>query len=172
MKMVKSVAVLAVAALACFASLVLFAPPASAAGDPDPLISVEYIGVNPALESIDSGSPEFSGDIMQSLSSAKLGSDPADESAFLLRLQKNLALEFCTVSGFSAQGRPLPGESLAKYSLPEGEVYLFRHHVPEGMPNLLVCARAGAERLCWAPRFSGMDGSVELDPGFILFEKN
>ena len=85
---------------------------------------------------------------------------------------KDLTLEFCAVEGFTEQGKLIPGETLATHSLQTGEVYLFGHLVPEGVPNLLVCARDGQNLLCLAPRFSGQDDSVLLEPGFVLFKKN
>ena len=141
-------------------------------GEPAALVSVEHIGVNPAVESIDAETPFIFGDAKQSLSSTKFGGDPAYEDAFLLRPEIALTLEFLTVEGFSEQGAPLPGEPFAKQELNKGDVYLFRHQVPEGMPNLIVCAARDQERYCWVPRFSGIDGSVELDPGFIVFKKD
>jgi len=140
--------------------------------DPAALVSVEHIGVNPAIESIDANTPFIFGDAAQSLSSTTFGGDPSQEDAFLLRPQTALILEFVAVGNFSAQGKPLPGASLAKQALNKGDVYLFRHHVPEGMPNLMVCAVGGQMRHCWTPRFSGKDGSVEPDPGFIVFKKD
>ena len=141
-------------------------------GEPAALVSVEYIGINPAVASMDAGTPFIFGDASQSLSSARFGGDPAFENAFLLRPNTALTLEFLTVEDFSAQGVPLPGETLAKQQIKKGDVYLFRHHVPEGMPNLMVCAAGGQARHCWTPLFSGKDGSVELDPGFIVFTKD
>ena len=140
--------------------------------EPSAMVSVQYIGVNPAVESIDADTPFIHGDVAKSLSSAKLGGDPASENAFLLRTKKSLKLEFVMVEGFSQQGQPIPGDLLDSVTLEKGVVYLFRHHVPEGMPNLLVCAKDEIARLCWTPRFSGVDGSVELDPGFVLFKTN
>ena len=150
----------AVAFIVCVAVFAFSTQFAAAEVKIEPLVSVEYIGVNPAVESIDADAPSISGDIHDSLTSSKL------------RSQKDLILEFFTVGDFTAQGRPTPGELLGKYSLKNGDVYLFRHHVPEGMPNLIVCARAGKTFSCWVPRFSGVDGSVELDPGFAPFTKN
>lgn len=54
-----------------------------------------------------------------------------------------------------------------------GETYSFSHLVPEGIPNLTVCATAesGPEanrELCWIPFFSGEDGSLMMDAGFRL----
>ena len=83
-----------------------------------------------------------------------------------------LALQFFSVSGFSEQGVPLPGDIVSAFFVGKGEAYLLRHHVPEGMPNLIVCARDEKDTACWGPRFRGVDGSVELDPGFVLFTKN
>lgn len=134
------------------------------------MISVEYIGVNPALESIDAGTPFLFGDVETSLSASRLGGDPSFENAFLLRPTQPLLLEFFAVDGFSPEGKLLPGEVLERQALRKGEVYLFRHHVPEGMPNLLVCGHDGVARRCWTPRFSGMDEAVKLDPGFVLFK--
>lgn len=162
----------AVAFIVCVAVFAFSTQFAAAEVKIEPLVSVEYIGVNPAVESIDADAPSISGDIHDSLTSSKLGGDRTSESAFLLRSQKDLILEFFTVGDFTAQGRPTPDELLGKYSLKNGDVYLFRHHVPEGMPNLIVCARAGKTFSCWVPRFSGVDGSVELDPGFAPFTKN
>jgi hypothetical protein len=161
--------------LTAFLMLVVATRGVAAAETPFPaLILVEHLGVNIAAESIDAGTGEICGDVAQSLSSAKLGGDPALENAFLLRLQTAITLEFFTVEGISEQGVPIPGESLAKYGLQAGDVYLFKHHVPEGMPNLIVCAvtqRGQERRSCWTPRFSGIDGSLELDPGFGRFSK-
>ncbi len=172
MRKIKSVVFSAATFIACFATFVLSAQITFAASGNAPLVSVEYVGVNPAVESINVDAPSISGDTQESLSSAKLGGDRTLENAFLLRSQKALALKFYTVGDFTAQGTPALGDLLAEHQLQKGEVYLFRHLVPEGMPNLLVCAQDETEQLCWTPRFSGVDGSVELDPGFIPFTRD
>jgi hypothetical protein len=170
MKNTKGHIFLSAACIACFAMLAACAPPALAASKVAPLVSVEHLGVNPAVASIYAKVPRLFGDVGPSLSSSVLHGDPASEDAFLLRPQTALNLEFFTVENLSAQGHPLPGRSLIKRALNKGDVYLFRHHVPEGMPNLMVCAARERERHCWIPRFGGMDGdSLYLAPGFILF---
>lgn len=172
MREIRNTAFLAATFIICFAAFALSAQFAFAANGNASLVSVEYIGVNPNVESITTHAPSISGDTQESLSSARLGGDRTLESAFLLRSQKALVLKFYTAGDFTAQGIPAPGDILAEHQLQKGEIYLFRHLVPEGMPNLLVCAQDETERLCWIPRFSGVDGSVELDPGFILFKKD
>ena len=172
MEAVSCVRVLPVFLIFVFHVMAVAPQSALGANEPAALVSVEYIGVNPAIESINAETTFIFGDAKRSLSSIKLGGDPAHENAFLLRPKTALTLEFLTVGDFSPQGVPLPGESLAKLALNKGDVYLFRHHVPEGMPNLIVCAARDQERRCWIPRFSGVDGSAELDPGFIVFKKD
>ena len=54
-----------------------------------------------------------------------------------------------------------------------GETYTFSHLVPEGIPDLTVCATAESgpaaqQELCWTPFFSGKDGSLMMDAGFRL----
>jgi len=179
MRNAKSHVFLSAVCIACCAMFVACALPALAASTVAPLVSVEYLGVNPAVASIYAKVPRLFGDVGPSLSSSVLHGDPASEDAFLLRPQTTLTLEFLTVEKLSAQGHPLPGRPLIKRTLNKGDVYLFRHHVPEGMPNLMVCAvrereaRPLRERRCWIPRFSGMDGgTLYMDPGFILFSKD
>ena len=173
MKDTKSHIFLSAAVIVCCAMLVAYALPALAASKAAPLVSVEHLGVNPAIASIYAKVPRLFGDVGPSLSSSVLHGDPASEDAFLLRPQTALTLEFFTVENLSAQGHPLPGRLLIKRVLNKGDAYLFRHHVPEGMPNLMVCAVREQERRCWIPRFSSMDGgSLYMDPGFILFTKD
>ncbi len=71
------------------------------------LISVEYIGINPDINAIDANSPEILGDVLQSIASQKLGTDPALENAFLLRPSKALILEYFAVTDLSPEGKPL-----------------------------------------------------------------
>ncbi|MDY0275373.1 MAG: hypothetical protein RBR42_08040 [Desulfomicrobium sp.] len=136
------------------------------------LISVQYIGVDLDMETITQlldPSESLLGDVTQSLSFQIHGSEKTLENCFLLRPQQPVLLEFFTVDGFSDQGIPLPGQLLAEHKLQVGDVFLFRHLVPEGMPNLLLCAQDETGRYYWHPRFSGMDGSLELNQGFIHF---
>ena len=126
MRKIKSVVFSAATFIACFATFVLSAQITFAASGNAPLVSVEYVGVNPAVESINVDAPSISGDTQESLSSAKLGGDRTLENAFLLRSQKALALKFYTVGDFTAQGTPALGDLLAEHQLQKGEVYLFR----------------------------------------------
>ncbi|GAB1409550.1 hypothetical protein MASR1M90_07040 [Desulfovibrionales bacterium] len=136
------------------------------------LVSVEYVGVNPPIESIKNdlvSSEILLGDVALSLSATLFGTDPTVEHAFLLRPEKELLLEFFTVDGYSDQGVPLPGQLLATHTLHPGNVFLFRHLVPEGIPNLLLCVQDETGSYYWYPRFSGVDGFIELDQGFSHF---
>jgi hypothetical protein len=137
-----------------------------------PLVSVEHLGVNIAAESIQTETGFIAGDVKQSLSSSKLGSDPVFEDAFLLRSQTEVTLTFLAMEDFSAQNAPLPDKTLARHDLKKDEVYLFKHQIPKDMPNLIVCAQGGGMRRYWIPRFSDVDGSLMLDPGFASFNKN
>lgn len=61
------------------------------------LVSVEYVGVNPPIESIKNdlvSSEILLGDVALSLSATLFGTDPTVEHAFLLRPEKELLLEF------------------------------------------------------------------------------
>ena len=58
--------------------------------------------------------------------------------------------------------KPTPGEILRKIALKKGEACRVRFLVPEGMPQIMVCA----DDTCGTPEFSGMDGSLLLGPGF------
>jgi len=49
----------------------------------------------------------------------------------------------------------------------EGEGFVLRHLVSEGIPNLAMCFMGvDRHRNCWVPRYSGEDGSLILDDGF------
>lgn len=138
----------------------------------EPLLSVEDLGLDPDLEAITKDNPSLIGDTQKSLSSIHFGNDTTAENIFLLRAQKTLVLKFYAVGDYTAQGQPIPGELLAEHLLQQGDAYLFRHLVPEGMPNMVICAQDEISKKCWIPRFSGLDGTLELDPGFVLFNEN
>ena len=64
-----------------------------------------------------------------------------------------------------------PTRTLSTRRLRAGESETFSHLVPEGAPNLRVCATAASgpeakRERCWTPFFSGEDGSLILDEGF------
>ena len=111
------------------------------------------------------------GDIHDSVSLRLFGGTMQDLTFFLLWPQESVTVEICRVGDFAA-GQPIPGEVVGagKAVLP-GESYIFSHVIPEGMPNLLVCARTESKRLCWAPAFSGVDGSLMFSPGFVPYVK-
>lgn len=53
--------------------------------------------------------------------------------------------------------------------LAAGESYSFTFLPAGDIPNLALCARPqSGEELCWTPSFSGEDGHLEMDPGFVL----
>ena len=63
------------------------------------------------------------------------------------------------------------GEPFAVAELTEGEKYVFRTTVPEGMPNLMVCVTGEQGRdYFWTPAFSGEDGSLITNEEFIPWE--
>ena len=54
--------------------------------------------------------------------------------------------------------------------LKPGGSYIFSHLIPEGIPDLSICAQTGSSpetELCWTPSFSGEDGHLILAPGFV-----
>lgn len=153
-------------AFAVFLAVLIFSLPVWAAGETALLIRVKHLGINPVEGSI----KEHATFIVAE--GNPLESERSAADVFLLWPERPLALQFFSVSGFSEQGVPLPGDIVSAFFVGKGEAYLLRHHVPEGMPNLIVCARDEKDTACWVPRFSGVDGSVELDPGFVLFTKN
>ena len=165
MQRIKNTAFLATA-FAIFLAVLIFSLPVWAAGAREPLIRVKHLGINPVEELL----KEHATFIVAEGNPLKSERSAAD--VFLLWPERPLALQFFSVSGFSEQGVPLPGDIVSAFFVGKGEAYLLRHHVPEGMPNLIVCARDEKDTACWVPRFSGVDGSVELDPGFVLFTKN
>ena len=53
--------------------------------------------------------------------------------------------------------------------LAAGESYSFTFLPAGDIPNLALCAKPqSGEELCWTPSFSGEDGHLEMDPGFVL----
>ena len=158
----------AILALSC-ATTIPLAPSAVMGEDAVRLISVKHLGINPV---VDINSLNTSAAIKNSdqyfLINTLDSDDAAAADGFLLQAHQDLTLEFHAIDDFSPQGEAILGEELAAYPLQSGEVFCLRHLVSEGMPNLLVCAKTSADTWCWAPRFSGLDGSLELDPGFIL----
>jgi hypothetical protein len=45
--------------------------------------------------------------------------------------------------------------------------FIVRMRVSEGIPNLVLClSESNGARTCWTPRYSGVDNSLVLDPGF------
>lgn len=128
------------------------------------LVAVQYVE-DPSKMSLDA---VVDGDI-QDIVSHQYSGDLQELKDFLIRPQQPLIIEIRSVSGFVA-GQATPGEvTHASKVIKPGEAYLLSHAVPEGMPNLLVCAKTDSKRLCWAPSFSGVDGSLILAPGFILY---
>lgn len=97
--------------------------------------------------------------------------DGVDEhgcNSFQLRANENLTLTF-RKAVFNEEDYSLaPGEILSKISLKERESCLFKALIPEGVPNLMVCA----DEVCWTPGFSGEDGSLVVSAGFEQFSPN
>lgn len=160
-------------AMCILCAFVFTASPVLAAKKVATLVSVEYVGNIQDVEwAKNLSSPNIIGDVSpQSLSSKLFGSDPAHESMFILRASKALSLEIFTVEDIADNGKPIQGKLVGKFALPANGEYLLRHQVPEGMPNLLICAQNAATRHCWYPRFSGVDGLVEMDPGFVRYKR-
>ena len=137
-----------------------------------PLVTVQDLGTNSetiVMNDLVSPSETLIKQIADPLSSTTANLDPGLKNTFLLRAQQNIILRFFTVAGFTDQGIPLPDQLLEAHELQPEQVLVFRHLVPEGMPNLLLRAQGQDGHYYWYPRFSGMDGSLELDPGFTLF---
>ena len=67
---------------------------------------------------------------------------------FLLLWPKSpLTIEICRVCGLM-NGKATPGKIMAEsQTIKPGEAYIFGHHLPEGIPNLLVCARTDAKKI-------------------------
>ena len=112
------------------------------------------------------------GDVQDATSLQLFGGTLQDLTLFLLWPQEPLVIEICQVSGFE-KGHPIPGDVAARSEvITPGNAYMFGHTIPEGMPNLLACAKTKTQRLCWAPAFSGKDNSLMLSPGFGLHRKS
>ncbi|MDL2313512.1 hypothetical protein LJC36_00860 [Desulfovibrio sp. OttesenSCG-928-C14] len=153
-------------ALALILSLpcMALAAQAEGAGAQKALVAVQYVEDSSQMN-LDA---VVDGDI-QDIVSHQYSGDLQDLKDFLIYPQQPLIIEICAVSGF-ADGQATPGEvTHTSKVIKAGEAYMLSHLVPEGMPNLLVCAKTDSKRLCWAPLFSGVDDSLILAPGFILY---
>lgn len=96
------------------------------------------------------------------------GVDEHGCNSFQLRANENLTLTFRKAVLNEEDYSLAPGEVLSKISLKEGESSLLKALIPEGVPNLMVCA----DEVCWTPGFSGEDGSLIVSAGFEKYSPN
>ena len=101
--------------------------------------------------------------------------EPAAEgqTSFTLEAKTPLTLNLKELEFNEKTSTVNPARITFSRRLGTGETYSFSHLVPEGIPNLTVCATAesGTEmnrELCWIPFFSGEDGRLLMDAGFRL----
>ena len=137
------------------------------AGGEVPLVAVQYVDKTVKID----WDAVVAGDIQDSVSYGLFGGKMSDLEEFLLRPRQPVIFEICR-AGEMVDGNVPPGEIVAQSEVIQpGEIYIFSHNVPEGMPTLFVCAKTDAKRLCWAPAFSGEDGSLMVSPGFALYKQ-
>ena len=95
---------------------------------------------------------------------------PDGKTRFTLKAKVPLTLSLKDMAFDEKRGDIAPVRIRETRQMKAGETYTFSQMVPEGIPDLSVCARAesGPEtELCWTPFFSGEDGHLILAPGFV-----
>ena len=95
------------------------------------------------------------------------GCDEQGCTTFELVAQKPLLMEFYSV-GMTDDGNIVPDKRQQRIELKENEGCQLTMLVSETLPNFMICA----DHLCWAPAYSGMDGSLILAGGFAKSEEN
>ena len=90
----------------------------------------------------------------------------AQEADFTLRAERPLTIVQRAITGVNDEGKFTYGSSTSS-AMKRGDTQKLNACMTEGIPALEICAKPeGGQEQCWAPAYSGEDGSLVLASGF------